>query len=259
MISLPLVNLWSKKGLLLHFAKLNIKTRFKGTYLGLLWAALEPTLVFLLLWVVFSTIKIRAGENFAIYLLTGIIIYHIFSRGTLAGLVSLQENSRIMQSFSIKKEFFPVSATLATFLLMLVEIVVFFVLMIAFQFIPTWTVIFYPLVLLLLIILIQGLSYILSVAFVFIKDIQPIWAIVIHAMFFVSPIFWYIDDTEGILAILHQINPIGQIIELSHKIIVFGTIPSLSDWIYTSVFVVAIFVAGYIIFRSFEKRIIEEM
>ncbi len=256
---LPLVNLWSKKGLVLYFAKLNIKTRFKGTYLGILWAAIEPTLVFLLLWVVFTTIRIRAGENFAIYLLTGIMIYHIFTRGTLAGLGSLQGNRGIMLSFSIKKEFFPVSATLATFLLMIVEIGAFFGVMFAFQFIPTWTVIFFPLVLLLLIILIQGLSYILSVAYVYIKDIQLVWAVIVHAMFFVSPIFWYVDEVEGILAVFYQINPIGQLIEFSHKIIVFGTIPSLSDWIYTSVFVVAIFVVGYILFQSFEKRVIEEL
>jgi len=184
MLKLPLVNLWKIRGMVFYFAKLNIKQRFKGTYLGLLWTALEPTLVFILLYTVFTSIKLRTGENFPIYLLTSIILYHIFTRGTSAGASSIRNNKGMIQSININNEFFPVVTTLATGMLVFIQVGVFFGLLPFFQFTPEWTIIFLPILLVLLLVLTLGFSYILSVLNIFIKDIQLIWGIIIHALFF---------------------------------------------------------------------------
>ena len=74
-----------------------------------------------------------------------------------------------------------------------------------------------------------------------------------------SPIFWFLDEANEILNFLFQINPVGQIIELAHKLVVFGTIPPLLDWLYTTSFVVAIFLVGYAVFQKFQNKIIEEL
>ena len=256
---LPLVKLWSKRSLILHFALMNIKIRFKGTHLGFAWIAIEPTLTFILLYVVFTSIRIRMGENFAIYLLTGVFLIHIFTRGTMAGLTSLRGNRAILESIKIRKEFFPVVVTAATSLLLLVNVAVFFALMPFFQFIPPWTIVFLPIVLVYVVILVLGLSYILSIIHVYVPDIHPFWGVVTHALFFLSPIFWYLKDVNGILLTIHSINPIGQIIELGHKVVVFGQVPPFLDWAYTGVIVFGIFFLGYGIFQQFEARTVEDL
>ena len=101
MIRIPLANLRTKTSLISELAILNLKIRFKGTYLGLLWAGLEPLLIFLLLYTVFTSIRIGTEENFAIYLLSGILFYHLFSRGTLSGMQSLRSNVGILKSLKI--------------------------------------------------------------------------------------------------------------------------------------------------------------
>lgn len=252
-------NLNGKGEQLLHFALMSIKIRYKGTKLGLLWTALEPTLTFVLLYLVFTTIRIKEGENFAIYLLTGIFIYHIFSRGTYAGLMSIRGNKNILQSLFFDREFFVSASTLTTTLLMFVEVAILFALFPFFQFIPPWTIVFFPLVILMLLALIQGFSYFLAIVFVFYKDIQPLWGVVLHAAFFITPILWYVDSVSGILLDIHRINPIGQIIELGHKLIVFGQIPSIFDWLYATAFVAGIFLVGYVVFRKYQDRIVEEL
>ena len=102
----PIINIWDKRLLILHLAITSIKIRFKENYLGFLWTGLEPLLTFILLYVVFTTIRLRSGENFAIYLISGILIYHIFTRGTMGGLGSLRGNAGILKSLNIKKETF---------------------------------------------------------------------------------------------------------------------------------------------------------
>jgi len=259
MTSIPLMSLWSNRSLVLQMALMNIKIRYKGTRIGLLWTALEPTLTFVILYIVFTSIRIREQENFGIYLLAGIFIYHIFSRGTLGGLTSLQANKNILQSLFLDKEFFVSASTLTTTLLTIVEVAVLFALFPFFQYTPPWTIVFLPLVILMLLALIQGFAYFLSVVYVFYKDIQLLWGVVLHAAFFVTPIIWYVDDVSGILLDIHRFNPIGQLVELGHKLIIFGEIPSIYEWVYAASFVVSIFLVGYFVFRKYQDRVVEEL
>jgi len=256
---LPLVNLWNQRSTIFHLAILNIQIRFKNTYLGIFWAALEPMLYFIILYVVFSTIRERT-EDFAIYLISGVMLYHIFSRGVSGGLVSLTGNSTIIKSLNIRREIFPVIATVAIGLLAFVDAAVFFGLMPVFQFIPYWTIVLLPIPVFLLLILILGVSYFLSVATVYVRDIQYLWGIFVHALLFVSPIFWYVDEVKGgILLGIQKINPLGQLIEINHKLVIYGEIPNISDWLYTSGIIFAIFFVGYAVFQKFQIKTVEEI
>jgi len=260
MANLPLVKLWDKRSLIINSALMNIKIRYKGTYLGLIWTVLEPLLMFILLYVVFTTIRVGRDENFGVYLLSGILLYHIFIQGTMLGMNSLVNNKNIIQSLNIRREFFPVVTTTSITITTLIEAVAFFSLLPAFQFIPAFTAILFPLVGILLLGLILGVSYLLSILNVYFRDIQRTWPIVAHALFFVSPIFWYLDEVQaGVLLNIHAINPIGQIIELGHNLVIFGNFPPLEDWLYATFLVLIVLSVGYAIFQKLEKKIIEEL
>lgn len=259
MVWFPVVNLVKDKAMVLEFSMLNIKIRFKDTYLGFIWTGLEPLLIFVLLYVVFTSIRISTREDFGIYLLSGILFYHIFTRGTLGGMVSLRNNEGILKSLKVKREVFPVSSTLTMAILSIIEVGVLFGLMPFFQFTPSATILLIPILIILLLGLVLGFSYFLSIVHVYIKDIQPIWAILVQTLLFISPIFWYLDDAQELLHSIHSINPLGQLIEINHKIVVLGIIPPLEDWLYTTSFVVGILFVGYAIFHKFEKRITEEL
>ncbi len=250
--------MWNSRSLIFHFAILNLKIRFKNTFLGFLWAAIEPLLYFLILYTVFTGIR-ATSENFAIYLITGIMIFHIFARGTSGGLSSLIIHAGIISSLNIRKEFFPVVATAAVGILAFVDVAVFLSLMPVFEFIPSLTIFLLPIVLLLLLILILGLSYLLSIAAVYLRDIPIMWGIFVHSLLFISPIFWYVDRVEGILLQIHQLNPLGQLIEIAHKLVINGQIPPLGDWLYTASIIFGIFFLGFFVLNKLESRIVEKL
>ena len=108
-------------------------------------------------------------------------------------------------------------------------------------------------------ILILGLSYILSIVTIYANDIQHLWNIFVHSLLFVSPIFWEVDKVGGFLLLVQQINPLGQLIEISHKLVINQTIPPLNDWLYTTSLVFAIFFIGYAFFTKFQGKIMEEL
>jgi len=258
LISLPLVNLWDKKNLVLTFALFNIKIRYKGTILGMLWTGLESLLFFVFLYVVFTSIKFTTREDFAIYLLIGIIIYHAFRKGTNGGLGSIRDNIGIASSISIRREFYPVTSATVSGILLLVEIGVFVGMMPFLGYIPSPTLLLLPIVFVLLLVLILGLSYILSVLYVIIQDIRPLWGVFVQALFFVTPIFWYLEDAGDIAFAIQKINPVGQLVELAHKL-VFNEIPPLNDWLYTTGIIFGILFLGYAIFQKKERNILEKV
>ncbi len=215
-------------------------------------------LTFLILYVVFTSIRDRPGD-FGIYLLTGIMLYHVFTRGTLSGLSSIRNNKNFIITLKIGKEFYPITAVGSITLTTIVEMGVFLALLPIFQFVPSWTLILLPIPVLLMLVLVLGLSYLLSILSIYIKDIQPLWGVIVHAMFFISPIFWYVSEVDGILLDFLKFNPVGQVIELAHGIVVFGQIPPLNDWLYTSAIIFGILILGFFIFKKYENRIAEEL
>ena len=258
MTFLPALYFQYRFSLILHFAILSIKTRFKNTYIGLIWTVIEPLAYFVVLYVVFSTIRPRETD-FAIYLLTGILFFQVFSKGTSGGLTSLVSNSGIMQSVSIRRIFFPIVSTVSVGILAFIDVGVFFGMMPIFQFVPSWTIILLPIPLILLLVLIMGLSLLLSVVNVYVRDTQHIWSIVIRSLFFVSPIFWNPKDVDGILLQIHKINPFGQLIDISHKLVIDGQIPPISEWAYTTLIICGIFVLGYFVFNRLQEKIVEDL
>lgn len=255
-----MINILDKKALILHYALITIKSRFQGTHLGFAWLVIEPILIFAILFVVFSSIKIGRDEDFKIYLLSGVLFYHIFMRGTLFGMNSLHGNQSILKSLNIPREFFIAVSTLAISLITIAEISAFLILLALFQFSPNWTIFLLPIPIALMLILVLGFSYMLSIVRIYFKDIQRTWPIIVHALFFVTPIFWYLKDAPDTLLLeIHKFNPMGQIIELVHKLIIFGEVPPLQDWLYAVIMVFSILFIGYAIFKKYEYRILEEI
>lgn len=255
----PFERLWSMRSTILQFALINLKIRFQNTYLGLLWGALEPLLYFIVLYVVFTSIRVRTEEYYPIYLISGIMFFQIFSRGTSGGVISLTSNGSILKTLNINKEFFPLVSTVAIGILSVIDLLVFFVMMPIFHFVPSFTIALLPIPLFLLMILIMGISYLLSIANVYAKDIQHVWMIFTYALLFVTPIFWYVKDAKPILLLIQSVNPLGQLIEIVHKLTVLNTVPSINEWTYTALFIITIYIIGWIVFRTQKQKIVEEL
>ena len=217
-----------------------------------------PIYIFIILYIVFSSIQVIDKPNFGIYLLTGIIFFHIFSRGTVNGISSIRNYRGWILSINIRKEFFPVLSTTTTVITTAIEIGVFFALMPFLQFTPGLSILLLPIPITLLLLLVLGTSYLLSIVNMYIRDVQLFWGILLQALFFMTPIFWYLQDIDNpILLTIHQINPLGQLIELAHNLVVYDKIPPLMDWIYPVVFTISLVFVGYAIFQKYEKRIVE--
>lgn len=250
---------WTKKSLIWDFAISDLKIRYRSSVLGFLWTILEPLLLLTVLYVVFTNVFRAEIELFPLYLLLGIIMWNMVVKGTQLGQNSISSRSGILSNVYIPREMLPISAGLTSLMMLTFELIIFGIFIAVFQFIPPYTIVLLPLVLILEFILVVGISFGLSVLNVRFKDTQFIWGIILTAGFFLTPIFYKMDMLpEKIQAVL-IFNPMVQILNIARDLALYNKLPTIESIAIAVVMVSIIFAIGYGVFRKLSPRIIEEL
>lgn len=251
--------LWTRRSLIWDFAVSDLKIRYRNSVLGFFWTFLEPLLMLAVLYIVFTEIFKNKIEYYPLYLLLGIITWSIFSKGTSIALNSIVNRSGILSQVYFPREIISISATLTTAMMFSFEFIAFGIFMVIFQFIPPITILFFPVILLMLFILVCGVSLALSTLNAYYRDIQFIWNVILQAGFFIVPVFYTLDTFPDNVRKIVMLNPLAQIVEITHNVVLYGKMPSFENISYTFGIILGIFAIGYLIFKRLDVRLVEEL
>ncbi len=240
--------------------KREVMSRYKGSFLGLLWSLIIPILMLAIYTFVFSVVfKVRLDQDngiyddkttFALLLFIGLIIYNLFSEclSRAPGLILANVNY-------VKKIIFPLEilpwVTLGSALF---HAGISFLVLMAFLLIAGnsihWTLILLPVVVLPLLLLIMGLSWLLASIGVFVRDIGQFIGLILTMMLFMSPIFYPASALPESVRSYLFLNPLTFIIEQTRAVILAGKLP---DWSGLAIYyLIAVFTA-WVGFMWFEK------
>jgi len=247
------------KSLLMTFAISDLKIRYRGSVLGFFWTILEPLLVLSVLYLVFTNVFRAEIENYAIYLLLGIVMWNFFTRSTSMGLNSFIVKSGLITKTYFPREIIPISSCITAFIMAMFEFLVLFIFFVVFSFVPPITIVLLPALIGLEFVLVLGLSLFLSVLNVRYRDLQYIWNVVIYAGFFAAPIFYTLDILPSNIKELILLNPMAQIIEMSHHLVLYNSLPDAWSVIYTVIITGIIFGIGLTVFKVIESKVVEEL
>ena len=198
-------------------------------------------------------------ENFPLYLLLGIITYNFFKNGTNIALSSLSNRSSLITQIYFPRSIPAISSCFTASIMLIVELAILGIFMAVLQFTPPLTILYLIPVYLLAFVFILGVSLGLSVLNVKFKDVEFIWGIILHAGFFLTPIFYQFDFLPENIQNVLQFSPMVQIVTMAHHVTLYGTLPPLNSILYASVSIFLILGIGYLIFRKYQARIVEEM
>ena len=246
-------------GIIFNFAKSDLKIRYRNSVLGIFWSLIEPLLMLGVLFVVFSTMFKFEIPNFPIYLLVGIVCYNFFKNGTVFALNSLSNRSTLMTQIYFPRSVPAISSGITAAIMLILELVVLAIFIVIFQFVPPITILFLPLVLALLFLLVLGIALPLSVLNVKYKDTEFIWMVIVHAGFFLTPIFYQFDMMPEQVQNILQFSPMVQIVTMAHHVVLYGMLPSVTSILYAVGSISVITAVGYLIFRKYQAKIVEEV
>lgn len=210
------LNIFGICKLILELAKRDLKTRYLGSILGVVWGFIQPMITILLFWFVFQVgFKSRPVDNFpfVLWLMCGMIPWFFFSDAINNATNSIVESSYLVKKVSFRVGLLPlVKIVSALFIHLFFNFFLFFMFFVYNYDFNLYNIqIIYYLVA--NISLVIGLSFITASLMVFLKDIAQIVGMLLQFCFWLTPIFWTLDMIPKKYAILIKLNPVYYIVE----------------------------------------------
>ncbi|HEY3939704.1 MAG TPA: ABC transporter permease [Bryobacteraceae bacterium] len=225
--------------------------RYKRSFLGFVWALLNPMLLMLVLTVVFSTIMVMKVPHYAVFVLSVLLPWTFFSQSVTYAAESIVGNADLIKKVRVAKLVFPVAAVVSNMINLLLSLIplVLIVLFTGQPFHLTW--IYLPIPLLALVLTTLGATFFFAAANVYYRDVAHIVQIVLQVWFYVTPIIYSLDLFPARYRIFFKLNPLLYVLNGFRLSVYYGLLPT---WQSVLASFACAFVALYVGFRIFQSR-----
>jgi len=236
---------------LLYFLTLKeFKLRYKNSFVGYIWAILNPLAFATVYFFAFKLVMKFDIENYSVILLTGLFPWVWINTSLSKGALSLVVNSGIIKKISFNYNMIPVSMVMHDLIhfIFSIPILLIYIFISGLELYPTY---FYgiPLLLIVQIIMLIPFVTILSTFNVFIRDVEYLTSVVLSLLFFLTPIVYPIDIVPEQYLFIYMLNPFVYLIELWRELFLNGNI------LFRNVFFLLIFFIPFsVISRIIAKR-----
>ena len=243
--------------LLKYFLIRDIKARYAGSGLGILWSFILPLFQIAIYWFVFSIIfKSRPYSDvnmpYIYFLLSGFFFWASFSEGILRAGTSIIENAELVKKVPFNNMVLPITVTLSSYMHNLIGLLI-FIIILAIDGLLHAGILFMLPILTLQILFSLGSGLIIASIVPYIRDLQQVMGYILQGMFFLSPIIYSIDAIPERFRIVVYMNPVSIFIESYHNTILKGTFPDPKALIVMAIISILSISVGYIVYNKLKE------
>ncbi len=251
-------SVWLHRQLIKKMAWREVIGRYKGSVFGLIWSFIYPILMLAVYTFVFSIVfeaRWDTGEetnkvSFALVLFVGLIVHGLFAEVINQSPRLIVDNSNYVKKVMFPLEILPLVSVFSALFHSSLSLVVLLIASLFVNLYLPWTMLLIPFVLLPLIILIAGLSWILASLGVFIRDVGQLTGVITTMMLFLAPIFYPLSALPQKYHPFILANPLSFIIEQARSVLIFGDSP---DWPGLGVYMLCAMVVAWLGYAWFQR------
>jgi lipopolysaccharide transport system permease protein len=234
----------------------DFRLRYIKTRIGLLWAVLNPFLLFAVLYFVVSIFAGLKTPEYFFILLVGIVLWNYFADATMSSMNNLIDKRELIRKTHFSITVIPFSSCLQTFMILAINLVILLVFLALGGISFTWHCLVLPVIAANFLMTTLGISYIVSALNVPYQDIRYVWTFMLQLGFWVTPVIYPVTMVPEKYMFLYTLNPVARIIHESRSVLIFHSLPLRSVFI-TFLMSSAVLFIGYRVFRVMTQRIIE--
>lgn len=216
-------------------------------------------LLFGVIYLVFSVFMQSPIPNYPVYLLLGIILWNFFAEATLIGMNSLMAKRDLITKIYFPRSIIIFASTISSLITLLLNLVIFIVFMLLSSLQIQPMALFFILYVVELYLVATGTTFLLASLYLYFRDLQHIWEILLQIGFWLTPIIY----TVSIVPLKYHrfifLNPLARIIEYSRDIFINHHIPELGLNLVLLAMSVVIFAFGYWVFKKQAPKIAEHI
>ena len=246
----------------------DLRAKYKGSALGLLWTLALPVTLMVVYLLVFSVMwnsPTTDVDNYWLFLLCGLPPWVFFSSSLQSSARSLLENASLIRKVRFPRQLVPLSIVatqLVAFAVMTAIVLVLSLIVLpdarstALLAVPIAAVI---------VLFVSGLSLAVASANAIYRDIEFIVSALLLPLFFLTPVLYSLDNLPGakthpwLVDLLEWGNPLTPVVEAFRTPLFEGNVPSAGVLVYLAAETVVALALGALVFRSVDDRIAAEV
>lgn len=241
--------------LLAFKAWVNLRTEVSRFYLNYLWWIVDPLLSMAVYYVVFGIMLNRGTDNFAMFLMCGLVPWQWFQNTVNNASGSIYDNVHVFMEVNIHKLFFPLEVLLRDAFknLLAVGVLLLFLLLYPAPFVDaTWG--FLPLLLLAQFLFNGGAALVAAALVPFLPDLRPVINTLLLLLMFVSGVFFRIED---VMLPEHRalagLNPVLCLLAAYRDVLMYHKVPDYGALVYILGVAAVLLGAGFLLIARLDK------
>lgn len=256
LVDLGLKELWRYRELVYFFAWKEIKVRYKQTFLGALWAILQPLITAAVFTVFFGRFGRMPSDGmpYPIFVYTGLLLWNYFSFGLAHSSSSMIENAGIVQKVYFPRLIIPVSSCLVGLIDLLISSSILLGLMLYYNYsLQFSSILFMGFLVLVAFFSSIGVGSFFAAVNVKYRDVRYIIPFFIQLFMFLTPVIYPMSIVNDKYRWLLALNPMSGVIESARSLIQGIEALNWQNLSISIVMSIVLFVSGVMYFRKTER------
>lgn len=212
------------RSLIRNLVARDLKVRYKRSVLGVLWVMLNPLLTTIVLSTVFWVLFGKTQPNYPAFVLGGLLIWNLFSQGSVAAMSNLIGNNATLRRMYIPPSVFVVSSVGSALVNMLFTLIPFILVAFVMHAPLSLTWLYVPVACVQVVLFTLGIGLIVSSVMVFFNDTYEIYLVLLTAYNYLTPVFYPIHILPSVIQPMEQYNPMYLFISAAQKAVVGSSV-----------------------------------
>lgn len=253
-------SLWRNRDLIRALVRREVIGRYRGSFMGILWSFFNPVFMLAVYTFVFSFVfKARWGSGgdskteFALVLFSGLMVFNIFSECVNRAPSLILSNVNYVKKVVFPLEVLPWVSIGASLFHALISLLVWLIAYVAFFGTPHPSSALLPLVILPMILMLMGVSWLLASLGAYLRDVAQFIGLATTVLMFMSPIFYPATALPEEYRKYLYINPLTLTIEQTRDVLFWGKMPNFPALALYSLIAVIIACVGFAWFQKTRK------
>jgi len=250
------VELFQSRHLIWKLARNDFKKRYAGSYLGAVWAMVQPVVTVAMYYVVFDVIMgtgnaMVPDKPYVLFLTAGLVPWFYFNEALNNGTNALLEYNYLVKKVVFKISVLPIIKIIAATFIHVFFVLVMLVIAAIYGYYPSIYMIQLVYYSFCLFVFVLGLCYSTCAIMVFFKDIGQIISILLQIGMWATPILWDVNTLSPTVQMIVKINPLVYIVN-GYRTAIFEKTWFWQDFYSTMYFwivTVVVFGIGALVFK----------
>ncbi len=247
------------RDLLRELISRDIKLRYRGSVLGVLWTMVNPLAELLVLLFVFGVVLRVDIKNFSAYLFTGLIVYGWFQNSLNFATGAIVGNRELVRRPGVPIAILPIVTVASNMVHFVLSLPILLGLLLASQVSLTMVVVLLPALVVLEFVLILAFAYPVAILHVWFRDTQHLLRIALQLLFYLTPVFYEVHSVPPSLAWIYKINPLAHLVDAYRAVLMRGELPRLDGIVYLTALSIVVMGLGLAWFRRASHRFADEL